>query len=164
MQKASGGASTQQALESAEIGDKRKRRGTDNKGVWEPANSVCNCDEDSDEECEADSEKENWMNTTCQYCDDHKYCNRKAKTGVLHNNTRCLCERGETFCIMYDQNMTDEVAIVTKAKENIIFAMSALSEQQRRDMSQAKHNLIHKCSFNGKPCDIDKLAKYPKYF
>ncbi|CAD6187406.1 unnamed protein product [Caenorhabditis auriculariae] len=23
-------------------------------------------------------------------------------------------------------------------------------------MSQAKHNLIHKCSFNGKPCDIDK--------
>ncbi|VDN26850.1 unnamed protein product [Cylicostephanus goldi] len=27
--------------------------------------------------------------------------------------------------------MTDEVAIVTKAKENIIFAMSALSEQQR---------------------------------
>ena len=29
------------------------------------------------------------------------------------------------------QNMTDEVAIVTKAKENIIFAMSALSEEQR---------------------------------
>ncbi|CAI5455864.1 unnamed protein product [Caenorhabditis angaria] len=28
-------------------------------------------------------------------------------------------------------NMTDEVAIVTKAKENIIFAMSALSENQR---------------------------------
>uniref|UniRef100_A0A0K0DGV3 Alpha-1,6-mannosyl-glycoprotein 6-beta-N-acetylglucosaminyltransferase n=1 Tax=Angiostrongylus cantonensis TaxID=6313 RepID=A0A0K0DGV3_ANGCA len=27
--------------------------------------------------------------------------------------------------------MTDELAIVTKAKENIIFAMSALSEQQR---------------------------------
>ena len=23
-------------------------------------------------------------------------------------------------------------------------------------MSQAKHNLIHKCSFNGKPCDIDR--------
>ncbi|KHJ86253.1 hypothetical protein OESDEN_14001 [Oesophagostomum dentatum] len=52
--------------------------------------------------------------------------------------------------------MSDEVAIVTKAKENIIFAMSALSEFQRREMSQAKHNLIHKCSFNGKPCDIDK--------
>ena len=52
--------------------------------------------------------------------------------------------------------MTDEVAIVTKAKENIIFAMSALSEGQRKNMSQAKHNLIQKCSFNGQSCNIDK--------
>ncbi|VDO99369.1 unnamed protein product [Heligmosomoides polygyrus] len=60
-------------------------------------------------------------------------------------------------------NMTDEVAIVTKAKENIIFAMSAgeLADGNpksgiRREMSQTKHNLIHKCSFNGKSCDIDR--------
>jgi hypothetical protein len=52
--------------------------------------------------------------------------------------------------------MTDEVAIVTKAKENIIFAMSELSMDQRRALSDAKHQLVRKCSFNGQPCNIDE--------
>ncbi|PAV73177.1 hypothetical protein WR25_14292 [Diploscapter pachys] len=65
-----------------------------------------------------------------------------------------MVDSNETIALGFS-NMTDEVAIVTKAKENIIFAMGALSQDQRRAMSQAKHNLIHKCSFNGKPCDID---------
>lgn len=51
--------------------------------------------------------------------------------------------------------MKDEVAIVTKAKENIIFAMSTLSEQQRMLLSNGKRELLHKCSFNGQACDID---------
>lgn len=51
--------------------------------------------------------------------------------------------------------MTDEVAIVTKAKENIIFAMAALSMEERMLLSNSKRELIHKCSFNGKACDID---------
>ncbi|KAK6009188.1 hypothetical protein OSTOST_25912 [Ostertagia ostertagi] len=171
------------------------------------ANSVCVCEDD---ECEADAPKVPtesdgmcicafdrltqdawpchpkaiWQNTTCQFCDDHMFCQKYSKNGERQNEP-CLCGNGEAFC-MIDRmakllnlweffgelskvtdvtddeiealgfgNMTDEVAIVTKAKENIIFAMSAVSEQQRRDMSQAKHNLIHKCSFNGKPCDID---------
>ncbi|KAK6751236.1 hypothetical protein RB195_002922 [Necator americanus] len=188
----------------------RRKRNVESKGMFEPANSVCYCEE---EECEADAPKhptptdqlcicafdrlthdawpchprEQWLNTTCQHCDDHRFCQKRSKTGVRKNEP-CLCEKGESFCMLYDRiakilnlweffgsshdynaevsedetealgfgNMTDEVAIVTKAKENIIFAMSALSEEQRRAMSQAKHNLIHKCSFNGKPCDIDK--------
>ncbi|CAD5222001.1 unnamed protein product [Bursaphelenchus xylophilus] len=49
-----------------------------------------------------------------------------------------------------------EVAIVTKARENIIFAMAELSERQREALSIQKSQLIHKCSFNGAACDIDK--------
>ena len=55
--------------------------------------------------------------------------------------------------------MSDEVAIVTKAKENIIFAMSELSERQRMALSIQKKQLILKCSFNGGACDIDKDFK-----
>ncbi|KAI6171410.1 Degenerin mec-10 [Aphelenchoides bicaudatus] len=57
-------------------------------------------------------------------------------------------------------NMTDEVAIVTKARENIIFAMSALAEESRMLVSTQKHQLIHKCSFNGQACNIDKDFKF----
>lgn len=54
--------------------------------------------------------------------------------------------------------MTDEVAIVTKAKENIIFAMATLSMEKRQDISSTKKELVHKCSFNGLACDIEKLV------
>ncbi|PIO76593.1 Amiloride-sensitive sodium channel [Teladorsagia circumcincta] len=122
------------------------------------ANSVCVCEDD---ECEADAPKAIWQNTTCQFCDDHMFCQKYSKNGERQNEP-CLCGNGEAFCMKYDRmakllnlweffgelskvtditddqiealgfgNMTDEVAIVTKAKENIIFAMSAVSEQQR---------------------------------
>lgn len=54
--------------------------------------------------------------------------------------------------------MTDEIAIVTKAKENIMFVMSALSVDQRRQLSYTKEEFVQKCSFNGKACDIDKYV------
>lgn len=38
--------------------------------------------------------------------------------------------------------MSDEVAIVTKAKENLIYAMSELSEKQRIALSIPKSQLI----------------------
>lgn len=46
-----------------------------------------------------------------------------------------------------------------KAKENIIFAMAALSMEERMLLSNGKRELLHKCSFNGKACDIDKQVK-----
>ncbi|CAJ0601742.1 unnamed protein product [Cylicocyclus nassatus] len=215
MRRAGGGKEIDELEDAIEEGkvslsSGRMKRDAEQKGTFEPANSVCECE---DEECEADAHKvptaedhrcicafdrlthdawpchprEAWLNTTCDFCDEHKFCQKKSKNGEKQNK-HCLCEKGESFCMFYDRvakildlwdffgtsfdytaevnddeiealgfgNMTDEVAIVTKAKENIIFAMSALSEQQRRELSQAKHNLIHKCSFNGKACDIDK--------
>uniref|UniRef100_A0A914Y447 Degenerin mec-4/10 cytosolic domain-containing protein n=1 Tax=Panagrolaimus superbus TaxID=310955 RepID=A0A914Y447_9BILA len=97
----------------------------------------------------------------------------------------CLCAPSGEFCVAYNgsskivkiweflsgepdeeenakfleamgfQGMTDEVAIVTKAKENIMFAMAALSMEQRMLLSNTKRELVHKCSFNGQACDIE---------
>ncbi|GMR63025.1 hypothetical protein PMAYCL1PPCAC_33220, partial [Pristionchus mayeri] len=98
---------------------------------------------------------------------------------------QCLCQNNDPFCVEHEhakallklweffgrhtaeemgkimealgfEGLTDEVAIVTKAKENIIFAMSEMSEEVRRNVSIQKHELIQKCTFNGKPCNIEK--------
>lgn len=53
--------------------------------------------------------------------------------------------------------MTDGVAMLTRAKENLIFTMSALSEVQRIALSQSKHEFIVMCSFDGKECDIGSV-------
>jgi hypothetical protein len=52
--------------------------------------------------------------------------------------------------------MTDEVAIVTKAKENIVFAMATLSMRERSDLSYTKHEFVQKCSFNSQGCNIEE--------
>uniref|UniRef100_A0A1I8E8K1 Amiloride-sensitive sodium channel n=1 Tax=Wuchereria bancrofti TaxID=6293 RepID=A0A1I8E8K1_WUCBA len=76
-------------------------------------------------------------------------------------DTKRECEDGQsaedsTFVeAMGFDGMTDEVAIVTKAKENIIFAMAALPMKDRQRISTTKRELVHKCSFNGVACDID---------
>ncbi|VDN02451.1 unnamed protein product [Thelazia callipaeda] len=55
--------------------------------------------------------------------------------------------------------MTDGVAMLTRAKENLIFTMSALSENERIALSQSKREFIEMCSFNGKQCDIESDFK-----
>lgn len=57
------------------------------------------------------------------------------------------------------EGMTDEVAIVTKAKENIVFAMATLSMAERSELSNQRHEFLHKCSFNQIQCDIEKCNK-----
>ncbi|CAG9530197.1 unnamed protein product [Cercopithifilaria johnstoni] len=62
--------------------------------------------------------------------------------------------------------MTDGVAMLTRAKENLIFTMSALPKEQRIALSQSKREFIKMCSFDGKECDIDadfKLHVDPEY-
>uniref|UniRef100_A0AC34GTL3 Uncharacterized protein n=1 Tax=Panagrolaimus sp. ES5 TaxID=591445 RepID=A0AC34GTL3_9BILA len=130
--------------------------------------------------------RKNWEEHICGHCDEHSYCTREIKSGFPNANQICLCQSINPFCVAFDkstdnlklweyyggvvddakiieslgfQNMSDEVAIVTKAKENIIFAMSELSEKQRMALSIQKHQLIHKCSFNGMACDIDRDFK-----
>uniref|UniRef100_A0A915Q088 Uncharacterized protein n=1 Tax=Setaria digitata TaxID=48799 RepID=A0A915Q088_9BILA len=72
----------------------------------------------------------------------------------------------ETVKAMGFTGMTDGVAMLTRAKENLIFTMSALSEVQRIALSQSKREFIEMCSFNGKECDIDvdfKLHVDPEF-
>uniref|UniRef100_A0A914RSV9 Degenerin mec-10 n=1 Tax=Parascaris equorum TaxID=6256 RepID=A0A914RSV9_PAREQ len=124
--------------------------------VFEPGYSKCVCDDMEDEaaECEGELYKEEepkeifercicafdrntndawpchleptWTKEFCHSCDDHAFCKKSF------------------------------VAIVTKAKENIMFAMATLSMEDRQRLSTTKRELVHKCSFNGLACDIDK--------
>lgn len=54
------------------------------------------------------------------------------------------------------QGLTDKVAIISKAKENLIFAIAAMSALQRSELSYTKDEFIRKCSFNGRECSIEK--------
>lgn len=54
--------------------------------------------------------------------------------------------------------MTDEVAITTKAKENLVFIIATLDLETRVNLSYTKNEFIRMCSFNGKQCDIEKYA------
>uniref|UniRef100_F1KZA3 Degenerin deg-1 n=1 Tax=Ascaris suum TaxID=6253 RepID=F1KZA3_ASCSU len=72
----------------------------------------------------------------------------------------------ETVKAMGFTGMTDGVAMLTRAKENLIFTMSALSEMQRIALSHSKREFIEMCSFNGRQCDIDvdfKLHVDPEF-
>ncbi|KAH7715254.1 CBN-ASIC-1 protein [Aphelenchoides avenae] len=54
------------------------------------------------------------------------------------------------------KGVRDSVAIRTKATENLVFAVSSLSKEQKNSMSYSKRELITKCSFNGKPCSVER--------
>ncbi|KAK6765985.1 hypothetical protein RB195_025725 [Necator americanus] len=126
--------------------------------------------------------KDTWEATECDTCNEHAFCTKDNKTSKGHKSP-CLCAPSR-FCVAYNgktppieiwtylkggpptedpnfleamgfQGMTDEVAIVTKAKENIMFAMATLSMDAREKLSTTKRELVQKCSFNGKACDIE---------
>ncbi|CAI2303102.1 unnamed protein product [Caenorhabditis sp. 36 PRJEB53466] len=48
----------------------------------------------------------------------------------------------------------DRIALRAKAMENIIFAVDALTEEQKWKISYNKSDFIMKCSFNGKECNV----------
>ncbi|CAJ0610440.1 unnamed protein product [Cylicocyclus nassatus] len=56
-------------------------------------------------------------------------------------------------------NMTDQVAITTRAREKLILRMSALPPQRRAALGYGKSELIKQCSFNSMQCDIEKEFK-----
>uniref|UniRef100_A0A0K0D0I6 Degenerin n=1 Tax=Angiostrongylus cantonensis TaxID=6313 RepID=A0A0K0D0I6_ANGCA len=56
-------------------------------------------------------------------------------------------------------NMTDQVAITTRAKEELILKMSALPPQRRAALGYGKSELIKQCSFNSMQCDIEREFK-----
>ncbi|KAJ1354694.1 Deproteinrin del-1, partial [Parelaphostrongylus tenuis] len=56
-------------------------------------------------------------------------------------------------------NMTDQVAITTRAKQELILKMSVLPPQRRAALGYGKSELIKQCSFNSMQCDIEKEFK-----
>ncbi|PAV60388.1 hypothetical protein WR25_23574 [Diploscapter pachys] len=125
-----------------------------------------------------------WEKTECDTCNEHAFCTKdNTNKTVKGHRSPCICAPSR-FCVAYNgktppieiwtylrggpptedpnfleamgfQGMQDEVAIVTKAKENIIFAMATLSMDVREKLSTSKRELVHKCSFNGKECNIE---------
>ncbi|KHJ85527.1 hypothetical protein OESDEN_14745 [Oesophagostomum dentatum] len=74
-------------------------------------------------------------------------------------NQRAIVSHPETIKAMGFSGMTDGVAMLTRAKENLMFTMSALSTEQRVALSQSKHEFIEMCSFNGHECNIDEYVQ-----
>jgi hypothetical protein len=56
--------------------------------------------------------------------------------------------------------MTDKTAIATKARENIIFAMSQINEHERIAMSYTKEEFIKECSFNNRECSVERYVAF----
>lgn len=54
------------------------------------------------------------------------------------------------------QGLADEIAIKEQAKENLMFAVSEMNYGEKVKMSQGKDELILKCSFNQRDCNIER--------
>ncbi|VDK83305.1 unnamed protein product [Litomosoides sigmodontis] len=57
------------------------------------------------------------------------------------------------------EGLTDEIAIKEQAKENLMFAVGEMNHEAKVEMSQRKDELILKCSFNQRDCDIERDFK-----
>jgi hypothetical protein len=64
--------------------------------------------------------------------------------------------RGKTGACFCFQELKDEIAINTQARQNLMFAVEEKPMTERVQLSQSKHELILKCSFNQRDCDIEK--------
>lgn len=54
------------------------------------------------------------------------------------------------------QDITDELVVGTLARENLMFAVNGLSMDDRIAASHSLSDLIKKCVFAGKQCDMEK--------
>lgn len=54
------------------------------------------------------------------------------------------------------------MAIVNKARENLVFAVAKMDETEKSSLSYSKTEFITKCSFNGRECSIEKYASGSK--
>ncbi|XGW10769.1 hypothetical protein V3C99_012346 [Haemonchus contortus] len=52
------------------------------------------------------------------------------------------------------ENLTDEIAIVTQAQQNLMFAVGAMTPEQKESMSHPIDEFVLKCSFNQKDCNM----------
>uniref|UniRef100_A0A914VEX6 Uncharacterized protein n=1 Tax=Plectus sambesii TaxID=2011161 RepID=A0A914VEX6_9BILA len=57
------------------------------------------------------------------------------------------------------EELTDEIAISTQGRENLVFAVGALPYENRTALSNTMEEFVLKCSFNQKDCDIENDFK-----
>ncbi|KAF8354860.1 hypothetical protein PRIPAC_96483 [Pristionchus pacificus] len=72
---------------------------------------------------------------------------------------RPIVSEPETISAMGFAEMSDGVAMLTQARQNLMFTMAALSREQRIALSQDLDEFIEMCSFDGKDCDIQRDFK-----
>ena len=65
----------------------------------------------------------------------------------------------QSACALF-QELTDEIAINTQARQNLMFAVEEKPLASRIELSQSKDELILKCSFNQGDCHLERFAKF----
>lgn len=65
----------------------------------------------------------------------------------------------DLFFLKNFQELTDEIAINAQARQNLMFVVEEKPLDDRIKLSQAKNELILKCSFNQRDCNIEKYVK-----
>lgn len=56
------------------------------------------------------------------------------------------------------EELTDDIAITSQAQENLMFAVGEMSEKAKESMSYELDELVLKCSFNQKDCQMDRYV------
>ncbi|VDM91990.1 unnamed protein product [Onchocerca ochengi] len=84
---------------------------------------------------------------------------KSAKADIITTTATITTQAAEIVKALGFQGLTDEITIKERAKENLMFAVGELSSDAKVKMSQQKHELILKCSFNQKDCDIENDFK-----
>lgn len=56
------------------------------------------------------------------------------------------------------EELSDDIAITSQAQENLMFAVGEMSEDAKEGMSYVLDELILKCSFNQKDCQMERLV------
>ncbi len=54
------------------------------------------------------------------------------------------------------QGLTDPIAILSKGKENMVYASGNLDDSQKNSMVYSSDEFIMRCSFNGGQCSAYK--------
>uniref|UniRef100_A0A915EJE5 Amiloride-sensitive sodium channel n=1 Tax=Ditylenchus dipsaci TaxID=166011 RepID=A0A915EJE5_9BILA len=85
-------------------------------------------------------------------CKDSQNMEMAAKKATEEYIPRREIEKESAYGL---KGISDPIAIRSKASENLVFAVSSLSEQEKSRLSYSKKEFITKCSFNGRQCFVD---------
>ncbi|KAI1727475.1 amiloride-sensitive sodium channel domain-containing protein [Ditylenchus destructor] len=81
---------------------------------------------------------------------------RRDGLSAAFTTTTTTTQAPEVVQAMGYEELKDEIAINAQARENLMFAVEEKPLTERVEFSQPKDELILKCSFNQRDCDIEK--------